>query len=356
MKLHLPVLLRKALLACFAFSFACSAAAHAADLTLGGKDSLTIDYAAADSIPDLEGGTLTLNGDAILQLLNCGEGDGKTYTLASGISSLLDAEGNAITLDSTNNAISNYFDATQPGSGFWAGGTLVYAADGTLTLVRHNENVISSSDPNGVTRVTTQQSGGANYQYYKGITFSGIEGAPVTPLSLDGLNRTITPTYSCGAIYGGNDSTITLSNNGSVVFERNYGYSHGGAIRGGSDSTITLSNNGSVVFEGNVTFSHGGTIYGGSDSTITLSNNGSVVFEGNTSYASGSAILGDDSTITLSNNGSVVFERNYCHAFGGVIEGLNSTITLSNNGSVVFEGNTAASTGGAIYFPFERKD
>ncbi|MBQ2379538.1 MAG: hypothetical protein II295_04015, partial [Akkermansia sp.] len=169
MKLHLPVLLRKALLASFTFSFACSAAAHAADLTLGNEDSLTIDYAAADSIPDLEGGTLILNGDAILQLLNCGKGDGKTYTLATGISKLLDAEGNAITLVSTNNAISKYFDVTQPGTGFWAGSALVLTADGTLQLVRHNETV-TAAETN-----TTRQTGGAVYQYYAGISFENIE-------------------------------------------------------------------------------------------------------------------------------------------------------------------------------------
>lgn len=112
MKLHLPVLLREALLACFAFAFACSATSAAEDLTLGGDASLTIDYAAVNSIPDLAGGSLQLSGDTILHLSNCGSGDGKTYTLATGVSGLLDAQGNVIELNATNNTISNYFDAT----------------------------------------------------------------------------------------------------------------------------------------------------------------------------------------------------------------------------------------------------
>ena len=174
MKLHLPVLLRKALLACFAFALACSASSTAADLTLGGKDSLTIDYAAADPIPDLEGGTLTLNGDAILQLLNCGEGDGKTYTLATGISELMDAEGNALELNSTNNAVANYFDASRPGTGFWANGALVLN-DGTLQLVLHNETVKDALT------ITTRQYNPSSYQYYAGVSFENISSAVNVP-------------------------------------------------------------------------------------------------------------------------------------------------------------------------------
>ena len=375
MKLHLPLFLRKSVLSCLALVAGCTLSsgtlAFADDLVLGTGDKLAIDYAAADSIPNLKNGTLQLTGDTLLQLLNCGSGDGKIYTLATGVSSLLDAEGNAITLDSTNNAISNYFDATQPGTGFWAGGTLVYAADGTLTLVRHNENVISSSDPNGVTRVTTQQSGGANYQYYKGITFSGIEGAPVTPLSLDGLNRTITPTYSCGAIYGGNDSTITLSNNGSVKFERNKALStftsssyrgeasvvaYGGAVCSGS---IELDDNGSVKFEGNTasstgsavysstgysdvysySSSYGGAIYGGD--RITISTNGSVVIVENTVSATSIA-----SASSSSSNHSSRADAN-SNAYGGAIYGESGTIELSNNNSVMFMGNTVTALANA---------
>ena len=379
MKLHLPVLLRKALLACFAFSLA-SGAAHAADLTLGGEDLLTIDYAEADSIPDLAGCTLQLKGDTNLLLSNCGSGDGKTYTLFTGVSGLVDAEGNPISLDSTNNAISNYFDITQPGTGFWADGTLVLTDDGTLQLVLHNE-----VEKNAVT-VSTRQYGGVDYQYYEGVSFADIE---YTSSSSDAQGGAIyVDSYSTitlsnngsvlfegntassgssyaegGAIYGVWHSTITLSNNGSVLFEGNTAsttgsdaYAYGGAISGGPSSTITLSNNGSVVFEGNSATSsssqaRGGAIYGLYHSTITLSNNGSVAFSGNTassgsSYAEGGAISGD--TITLSNNGSVLFEGNTTSstddsASGGAISG--STITLSNNGSVVFEGNTASTTG-----------
>ncbi|MBR5196152.1 MAG: hypothetical protein IKW48_08475, partial [Akkermansia sp.] len=368
MKLHLPVPLHKALLACFAV---------VSSITLGAtvviserysvsadaeENTITIDYANPETTIPHANGTLQLtpvtseNKGVSLKLNNTGLGDGKTYTLATGVTRFEDAEGNAITLDSSNNAISNYFDTTQPGSGFWADAILQLSNDGTLQLVRHSEPV-----KDAVT-VTTRQTGDVDYQYYEGVRFADIE---YTTSSSDAEG---------GAIYGDRYSTITLSNNGSVVFAGNtasstgyYADAYGGAIYGFSDSTIMLSNNGSVTFSGNSasgsdSSAYGGAIYGGSYSTITLSNNGSVVFEGNTasttgSYAYGSAIYGGSySTITLSNNGSVTFSGNTASGsnsvYGGAIYG--STITLSNNESVTFSENTASSSsssayGGAIY-------
>ncbi len=330
MKLHLPVLLRKALLACFSFTFACTCSAAAADLTLGNEDSLTIDYADIGSIPDLENGTLRLNGDTILLLENCGEGDGKTYSLAIGVSGLVDAMGNPITLDPSNNAISHYFDTTQPGVGFWTDATLALTDDGTLQLVRHHETVKAAQT------ITTRQTESLVYSYYAGISFEDITQS--------------SDSYAYGgAIYGNYySSTITLSGNGSVTFRGNTAsssYAYGGAIYG-YGSTIELSGNGSVEFSGNTASSSdyydasGGAIYGG---PITLRGNGSVTFSGDRAYSSGGAI--DGSTITLSDNGSVEFSGNRAYSGGAIYGG---TITLSGNGSVEFSGNTASS-GGAIY-------
>ena len=374
MKLHLPIFLRKAILALMLVYGV--PALHAANLTLGAEDSLSVDYSASGSLLDLNNGTLRLSGGTTLQLSSCGEGDGKTYILLSGVSELLDAQGNVISLDSTNNAASLYFDATQPGSGFWVDAKL-QLVDGNLQLVLHNKTVKAAQ------MITTSQYNPSDYQYYDGLIFKNSSSS-----SLD------------GAIYGYGD--ITLSNNGSVVFERNAiivssGGAFGGAISG---SSITLSNNGSVEFIGNSASSsarlsgsfHGGAIYGSSitlcnngsvefsgnrvrssssyirensfcggamcGSTIALSNNGSIVFSDNsaqgvTSIACGGAIYGGDSaTIMLSNNGNVTFNGNWARSassYGGAIYGGNaSTITLSNNGSVSFSRNTAES-GGAIF-------
>ena len=361
------------------------------NLNLLDGSTLHIDFAGNEFTTNLDGSPLALTGDAFLRLTGAGNGDGKTYTLLTGVSGLLDAQGNAITLDDTNNAISNYFDASQPGTGFWADGTLQLTDAGTLQLVLHNETVKEAIT------ITSRQTNPSAYQYYAGIAFEDIS------------NYSDSYAYG-GAIYGEWGSTITLSNNGSVTFSGNTasssssdsrayggaingdvgstitlsdtgsvtfsgytasssdGYVYGGAIYGYEDSTITLSDNGSVTFSGNTAESassnaYGGAIYGHSSSTITLSDNGSVTFSGNTASASssnayGGAIFGvSSSTITLSSNGSVTFSGNTAesassNAYGGAIFG--STITLSDNGSVVFEGNTASASsssvfGGAIY-------
>ena len=328
MKLHLPVLLRKALLAYFSVCFAYSmgSVVSAANLTLGNEDSLTIDYADIASIPDLENGTLQLNGDTLLLLSNCGVGDGRTYTLLTGVSALLDAEGNAIVLDSSNNAISHYFDTTQPGVGFWTDATLALTDDGTLQLVRHHETVTAAQT------ITTRQTESLVYSYYAGISFEDITQSSSSD--------------SGGAIYGGDSGTIRLSGNGSVTFSGNTA-SLGGAIYGYRNSTIELSGNGSVEFSGNTASYYGGAIYG-YGSTIELSDNGSVEFSGNTA-SSGGAIYGG--TIELSDNGSVTFNGNTASDFGGAIYG--STVTLCDNDRVSFCENSAVSSyhsyGGAIY-------
>ena len=336
MKLHLPVLLRKALLACFSFTFACTSSAAAADLTLGNEDSLTIDYADIASIPDLENGTLQLNGDTLLLLSNCGVGDGKTYTLLTGVSALLDAEGNAIVLDSSNNAISHYFDTTRPGTGFWADATLALTDDGMLQLVRREESVREA------VTITIRQIGSVDYRYYTGVEFNDIASPD-----------------SGGAIDGGYSLTIELRDNGSVVFRGNTASSYGGAIYGNRDSTITLNSNGRVTFSGNTAsasgYACGGAIYGNVGSTIMLCSNGGVEFIGNTAssvgeFSNGGAIYGNiGSTIMLSGNGSVEFGWNTAQYGGAIYGGSNSGIILRDNGSVVFSGNTAYSYGGAIY-------
>ncbi len=352
-----------------------------------GDGKLSIDYSGSGAATSLNNSALTLLGGTQLQLSSLGNGDGKTYELFAGIGSLLGRDGNALVLDDTNNAISNYFDSTRPGTGFWAGATLQLTDAGTLQLVLHNETVKEAIT------ITFRQTNPSAYQYYAGIAFEDISndsdsyayggaiyGSTITlsdngSVTFSGNTASSSDDYARGgAIYGDRGSTITLSNNGSVTFSGNTAsssddYAYGGAIYGDRGSTITLSNNGSVTFSGNTASSssssaYGGAIYGGGDSTITLSDNGSVSFSGNTasasSYAYGGAIYGLwDSTITLSDNGSVSFSGNTASAsssaYGGAIYG-DGDITLSDNGSVSFSGNTASASssspyayGGAIY-------
>ena len=311
-------------------------------LILSDQDTLSIDYADADTFLHADG-VLQLMGGTQLILSNCGEGDGKTYTLATGVSALLDAEGNELLLDSSNNTISHYFDTTQPGTGFWADATLSLSEDGILQLVRHHETVKAAQT------ITTRQTESLVYNYYEGISFEDIT-----------YSSSESNVYG-GAIYGGDNSTITLNDNGSVTFSGNSAstdsssdsvYLYGGAIYGGDNSSISLNGNGSVTFSGNTASTYGyysysdkgGAICGGNNSTIILSDNESVEFSGNKASRSGGAIAG--STITLSDNGNVLFSGNDAALEGGAIVG--STITLCDNGSVTFSENNTGLMAGAI--------
>ena len=60
-----------------------------------------------------------------------------------------------------------------------------------------------------------------------------------------------------------------------IAYSTSSSSAYGGAIYGGDDSTITLSNNGSVTFSGN-TASSGGAIY--SDGSVIITGNDEVTF------------------------------------------------------------------------------
>ena len=151
------------------------------NLVLGNGGTL-----ASGAAANLNGNTLALYGGSELQLT--ATGDGKTYTLFTGISGLKDAQGNTIALDSTNNAISNYFDINQPGTGFWADGTL-QLNHGALQLVLHNATVKKAIT------ITSRRTNPSAYQYYAGIAFEDISYSGSTAYG--------------GAIHGDTSSTIT---------------------------------------------------------------------------------------------------------------------------------------------------
>jgi len=381
MKLHLPIILRKAVLTCL-FAAVCGTMctgnmAIASPLELDDKATVIIDYSQSDAIIDLEKSTLQLMGNTELVLSNCNEGDGKYYTLFTGVSSLLDKNGNELILGESNDAVSLYFNDAMPGSGFWANGTLILSAAGELQLVLHNHDVAE------IAPITATQNGACEFLYNKKVEFKDIKSSSNTgAIYLDNPGSihstgTIILSYNGtvifdgrgnssyadngGAIYGSSirySRTITLDNNGSVSFIGNAAGSKGGAIYGvssSSDCSITLNNNGSVSFVDNkagyATVGDGGAIFSATiDGTcsLALNNNGSVSFIGNAAGSNGGAIT-HSGTVTLNNNGSVSFIDNAAGSKGGAIS-HSGTLTLNNNGSVSFIGNAAGSDGGAIYY------
>ena len=359
-----------------------------ADLTLSEQESVTIDYADTITVPEVDG-ELRLLGGTQLNLENCGEGDGKTYTLFTGVSELLDAQGNAITLDSSNNSISNYFDTTQPGTGFWADAILQLTADGALQLVRYTDISI----PQGYTEVgansaeeLTTHSGESNVAFltktdlsvYSETGYFKVDNCQlstfpkVPPASLTFTETKIDSScYRIGAgpgsfgYYVG--SPITLSNYAELAFydsaievESNLSGDGGGAIRGWP---IAVSNNGSVIFRNNSFTAVSSLAYGGaiSGSEIIVSGNGNVTFELN--YAMGAFPCGgaiEGNRVSLSDNETINFYKNtvrgngYASSNGGAIKtgGSSTILSITNNGNVSFTENSAINTssagGGAI--------
>ena len=183
-----------------------------------------------------------MNGDTVLHLANCGEGDGKTYTLLTGVSRLLDAAGNELALESSNNSAALYFDTSKPGVGFWSASKLQFTTDGKLQLVRHEQ-------------MEKAVEVGSNYTSTgNGAVFSGT-----FTLSL--------PYWTWPYDYAGGDgrfvdvslqASFIQSNIGNVQYSENAAY-NGGVIYG---ETISLSSNGNVLFRGNSASNYGGAICG----------------------------------------------------------------------------------------------
>ena len=181
-----------------------------------------------------------------------------------------------------------------------------------------------------------------------------------------------------GAIFGGKNSTINLTNNEAVTFSGNSAYSGGAIYARGS---LNLTGNGSVTFNENsakireggaiwasssdvsfmenkaVTFSYnsaawyGGAIYADNSSSVSYAKNGTVTFNWNTA-SSGGAIYALSSDVSFTENKAVTFSYNFAEnspdACGGAIYAYSSTISIEGNDSVMFSRNTVRGSGGAV--------
>ena len=264
---------------------------------------------------DMNGNSVTMTGDCSLIITS--PGDGREYELFSNVSCLLDASGAVVELNSENCKIENFFSTDSPGSGFWKDGILQLTEDGSLKLIRHDNEVKS---PLTIESRTLER----EYCFYESVECNNVtdvtepEGRPTAELS--------------------------LSNNGSISFEGNSA-TDGGAMR---VKSVMIEGNGGAFFSGNQACA-GGSIVGES---VMMNNNGRVCFNGNVAEIAGGAIEGEE--IIIDNNGSVEFFRNTVseNGYGGAISA--EKLVLSNNYVVSFHGNSACSLdfdsqGGAIY-------
>ena len=361
-----------------------------------------------DGKTNLNSNELVLQGGTdfrIAEVIN-----GRVHSIFTNISSLVGADGETLKLSPDNNKASFYFDASKPGTGFWANSTLELTDNGTLQLVRYTGTTKDSLF------VNDRETGTIDHSYHFSVSYTnipsdtnmggalyGTAGSKIQ-LSYNGnvtlysntsysSNSTSTAYSYGGAVYGGPNSQIKLSDNSLVGFNNNEAraastyesYAYGGAVYSFSGGNIEISNNAKVDFSDNTVstrsansssydskasyaYSYGGAIAG--SGTIKLDNNDSVLFSNNTavtevvssklassSYAYGGAIYADEgSNIIISNNRQVDFLKNSAtratYAYGGAIAGfIDSNIVIEDNNTINFKKNSSYgnASGGAVY-------
>ena len=389
MKLHLPVRLLTSVLVClFSVYLTVGSGIAWADLTLSEQGSVNIDYSDSSSVPDV-GGELHLLGGTQLNLENCDAGDGRAYTLFTGISELVDARGNTITLDSTNNPISNYFDTTRPGTGFWAGATLELSS-GELRLIRYTE--ITTPVGYNISVPVDELVDVTNCQDSTDDILLQINSSQQTnkKLVIDSPNASLSTTSS-GSRHFTSESiqalaslsfcnstaqlfnvatgkSLVFSHLKELCFEGNESTENGSVIHTNNSSAIIFNNIGAVLFQNNsITkgIARGGVISGEDDGTssVTIINCGAVSFECNSvldkdiGLARGGAIaIRDTNNLNLEKNATITFSNNSAssdesttsesgYAFGGAISiDDEANASISNNGVVLFQQNKVAAT------------
>ena len=163
--------------------------------------------------------------------------------------------------------------------------------------------------------------------------------------------------FNSSAIYTENYCTVTFEGNSKTVCKNYWVHGHGGVMHIIDYSAITFKGNSTVTFDNNtVVNSNGGAVYIGS-STITFLENSTVTFSNNVVYTFfaiynyGGAIYINSSTVTFLGNSTVTFSNNRAYANGGAMYiNDHSTITFEESCTVTFSNNKAyTSAGGAMY-------
>ncbi|MBR4309793.1 MAG: hypothetical protein IKT79_02090, partial [Akkermansia sp.] len=120
------------------------------------------------------------------------------------------------------------------------------------------------------------------------------------------FERNTTTRYG-GAIFCGVGVQIILDGNRNLSFSDNTS-ARGGAVYGDVDDIVSFDGNGTVSFTGNDASVSGGAIGGGFNSSIKLTNNDKLIFSDNTAYSGGA--IHTEGNLNIRNNGEVLFKRN----------------------------------------------
>lgn len=247
-----------------------------------------------------------------------------------------------------------------------ASGAAIYAHQSAVVTIQGNSGTVDISRN---TAVTTY-----NYQQVYGGAIGMAGGTKLIIADNEAVSFTGNSAVASGSganAYAGAiriDNILSITGNGSVLFEGNRAQGttaqvQGGAIRNAGSGSITISGNGSVRFIGNTAVTAdstkttqnrmGGAIYSGAD--LTLSDNAELLFSGNSVRSGATAVnnwnaLGGaiyaSKNLLISGNDSVVFEKNYEQRGSNIIlRGL-----YQRNVTAATQLQLSANEGGSIIF------
>ena len=151
-------------------------------------------------------------------------------------------------------------------------------------------------------------------------------------------------------------ATVTLANNGNILFSNNISGNQNTAEDRDKDGDLLddilvsiLTGLFSPNWTNEASVAYGGILQG---TTVVINNNKSVSFKRNANLfdkSNGGAIYSEE--LTLAGNGSILFDTNMASdGDGGAIYANSGDVTISDTGgAVTFTGNAATLRGGAIY-------
>ncbi|MBR5292986.1 MAG: PEP-CTERM sorting domain-containing protein, partial [Clostridia bacterium] len=240
-------------------------------------------------------------------------------------------------------------------SASFAGGA-INTANGTVSLFGNTGGILFEDN--------NARDAGAAIFAGKGVNIEGNSSVTFRNHTL--TNENASAPHGGGAIYN-KSGDVTISGNGSVLFNTNKSQFAGGAIyaagitqtnEDGSTSiqggNVVMAGNGSVAFTNNsVVQNHqGGAIY--ADGSVTISGTetkaGTVTFTNNTAGGNGGAIYTKYGNIVMDGNSGVLFDTNVSNS-GGAIFAENGNVSLTDNTtSISFNKNEALTGGGAAIY------
>ena len=363
MKLHVPLMLRSALLAC-----ACVVPAMADVVTIPGIDANEGIFSVIDQGDVRLGGLVCITHDGSVTIE-----DNNSFTANSGgpAISINHASPASVTMLVRGNGELSFANKSNPRayggaihnySGYQVG-PMLFDDNGKISFVGNSAAC-----------------GGAIWSHNMGITFSGngdvlFEG--------NESKREIVGAYlyagEGGAIYC-SYRDLVFSANDSVTFSNNSGGGDGGAVYTGqlhiqntantvlftsnhsgisggaacisyfpSGNILSLTDNNAIRFAENAAGDDGGAIYLSGTNTAEIRHSGNISFTGNTAQQNGGAMaMVNACQFVLRGNQNVVYSDNVAvNGEGGAIYSTNG-ITIIGNGAVSFIGNNAAAEGGAF--------